>query len=282
MTLSHERHDLGAAWRSEPAHRRAAFDGGWTQATAEPLDLWCREPRGCGLREVANASSLEFVRLLLSHSLFPSPIGPKPIGDAPACSRAHPRQARPLFTPCSSILTPRPRPMGSDDRTDEGSPGAFIRRSSGTRIRCRNGFDRGRQTLAGGRTRPGAPRRLSPGQGQGDGGLKIGSFQSRACPILPEPSFPFLPRYAQSISGTRLPARHSSDRGAGAFRANPQAGASPRHSAVQAAPPLPSPKGLGQSDRSTCHWQIAQTVLWHPDLTEQRFSQSRTCSRGAA
>ena len=29
-------------------------------------------------------------------------------------------------------------------------------------------------------------------------------------------------------------------------------------------PPLPFAYTLGQSDRSTCHWQVAQTVLWHP------------------
>ena len=29
-------------------------------------------------------------------------------------------------------------------------------------------------------------------------------------------------------------------------------------------PPLPFACAPGQSDRSICHWQIAQTVLWHP------------------
>ena len=33
---------------------------------------------------------------------------------------------------------------------------------------------------------------------------------------------------------------------------------------VSSQPPLPFARALGQSGRSTCHWQIAQTVLWHP------------------
>ena len=63
------------------------------------------------------------------------------------------------------------------------------------------------------------------------------------------------PRYAQSISGTRLPAPRP-----GAFRANPQAGASPLPGLGQDLRPLPSgwPSG-NRTDGTSTGWSIRRS-----------------------
>ena len=47
------------------------------------------------------------------------------------------------------------------------------------------------------------------------------------------------------------------------YRARPPRQALPNfHPIVSPQPPLPFAYALGQSDRSTCHWHVAQSVLW--------------------
>ena len=49
------------------------------------------------------------------------------------------------------------------------------------------------------------------------------------------------------------------------YRARPPRHARPNFQpSVSPQPPLPFACALGQSDRSTCHWQVEQAVLWHP------------------
>ena len=46
-------------------------------------------------------------------------------------------------------------------------------------------------------------------------------------------------------------------------------------------PPLPFACALGQSDRSTCHWQVAQAVLWLPGFGGGAGVQRRQAVKGA-
>ena len=61
---------------------------------------------------------------------------------------------------------------------------------------------------------------------------------------------------------------------------NPAAPACPQAGAAEfpnpgIAPPLPFACALGKSDGSTCHWQIAQTALWHPAFAGGAYDQRR-------
>ena len=75
---------------------------------------------------------------------------------------------------------------------------------------------------------------------------------------MPALSFCFLPDLTRVKSGSACPPL-----GRG-YRAHPPGQALPNfQTPVSPQPHLPFACALGQSDRSTCHWQVDQTVLWH-------------------
>ena len=90
--------------------------------------------------------------------------------------------------------------------------------------------------------------------GEGDQGR-----QARAPLPTPVMPFCFLPDLPRVKFGSARPPL------GGCYRARPPGQALPNFQPRGSPqPPLPCAYALGQSDRSTCHWQIAQTVLWHP------------------
>ena len=100
--------------------------------------------------------------------------------------------------------------------------------------------------------------------------------------VLMELSLPFLPRLAHAYRGRDCLLAILQVWGRRVPRP-PQAGASPSERSAQAPPPLPAPKGLGQSGLSTWPWQVDQTVPGRQELTTHQFSQCRPdpCAQAA-
>ena len=97
-----------------------------------------------------------------------------------------------------------------------------------------------------------------PGFGGGAGGLLLTRQQSPNLASTGQ-STGFLPDLTRVKFGSaRLPL-------GGCYRAPPPRRPLPNFQLIGSPQlPLPFAYALGQSDRSTCHWQVAQTVLWHP------------------
>ena len=110
-----------------------------------------------------------------------------------------------------------------------------------------------------------------------------GDLRWKTLTRLPTPVLPccFLPDLTRVKFGSTCPPLGR------CYRAHQPGQALPNFQAIGLPqPPLPFACALRQSDRSTCHWQVAQTVLWYPvfacGLTQPRVNGFNLLNGGDA